>query len=126
MTASVTDVSGIGASTAEALGEQGIKTAEDLANASVERVMAVPGFAKARAERAINAAKAHVSGKPAAVKTVKKKAAPAETASAAKPAAPKSAPSPKDEKLAAKAEKKAKKKDKKGKKKNKGKKKGKK
>ncbi len=94
MTAPVTDVSGIGASTAEALAEQGIKTAEDLAKASVEKVMAVPGFGKARAERAINAAKKVGSGKPAAVrkpatkKAAVTKAAPAKKATVKKPAAP--------------------------------------
>ena len=44
----LTDVAGIGPSTAKVLAEHGIKTAEDLANATAAQIVAVPGFSEAR------------------------------------------------------------------------------
>ncbi len=52
----ITAVSGIGATTAADLAAQGINSAEDLANAPLDRIVAVKGFGPARAEQIKQAA----------------------------------------------------------------------
>ena len=82
-TKSLTDVPGIGPSTANALTEHGIKTAEDLANASATQIAAVPGFSAARAASAKKAAAELLAGtaKPAPTRrAAPKKAAPRKAA----------------------------------------------
>lgn len=54
----LTDVRGIGPSTAQALEARGIRSVAALAKASVEKVVAAPGFGKARAADVIAAAAA--------------------------------------------------------------------
>jgi nucleotidyltransferase/DNA polymerase involved in DNA repair len=51
MTNSITDISGIGTSTAATLAKHGIKTAKDLANATIEKIVSIPGFSQTRADR---------------------------------------------------------------------------
>ena len=58
MSKSVLDVRGIGQSTAAILAENGIKSAEDLAGAKIERLLAVQGFSETRAARVISDAQA--------------------------------------------------------------------
>ena len=90
MASSITDVRGIGASAAGALARQGLKTAEDLAAATVATIAAVPGFSEARATTVKKAASELVAGggavasKPQAAP--KKKAAPRKKAATAKKA----------------------------------------
>ena len=67
MTLSVTEVRGIGASTAERLKKHGYKTVAKLASATVEQLMAIPGFSQARAESTIEAAKTLLDAEPAQV-----------------------------------------------------------
>ena len=64
----ILDVPGIGPAAAELLAEHSINTADDLAKASVEQVVAVPGFSVIRATRVIAAAAELLSssGKPSA------------------------------------------------------------
>ena len=57
MTASLTQISGIGPSTAKVLIDNGFKSAEQLAGTTTALLGKVPGFAAARASRTINAAK---------------------------------------------------------------------
>ena len=57
MTIALTQVTGVGPSTAKVLVENGFKSAEQLAGATVSQVASVPGFGVARATRAIDAAK---------------------------------------------------------------------
>jgi predicted flap endonuclease-1-like 5' DNA nuclease len=56
----LTNVRGIGESTARDLQAHGIMTCEDLANASIEEISAVPGFGPARAKSARESAAAAV------------------------------------------------------------------
>lgn len=63
-TRQLTDVTGIGSATAAQLGERGIRTVEDLKNATVEAIRAIPGFGVARAE-AVRRAAARLLGEMA-------------------------------------------------------------
>ena len=58
MSTPLTDVSGIGPSTAEILQAHGIESAEALATASISEITAVPGFSDFRATRVQEAAAA--------------------------------------------------------------------
>ena len=53
---SITDVAGIGLSTATLLSDHGIKSAEALARSSLERLQSIPGFGPVRAQRVLAAA----------------------------------------------------------------------
>lgn len=64
MTTSITDISGIGAVTAEILKEQGYKTIEDLAAAHVDDLSKLHGFGAVRAKQTIDLAKNHVVAAP--------------------------------------------------------------
>ncbi len=70
MSTPLTDVNGIGVSTAEDLQAHDIESAEDLATCSLSKIMAIPGFGEARALKVKKAA-------AAAVRTAKKPAKPA-------------------------------------------------
>ncbi len=65
MTASLTEISGIGPQTAAVLANNGFKTVDSVANASVESLSNVPGFSQARAASTIKSARDLLSGKPA-------------------------------------------------------------
>lgn len=51
MKPTLTDITGIGPSTAQDLADGGIRTVDDLANASASAICAVPGFGAIRAAR---------------------------------------------------------------------------
>jgi hypothetical protein len=57
MTSKVTNISGIGSATATILSEHKFKTVISIAQTTVEKLSAVPGFSTARASNAIDAAK---------------------------------------------------------------------
>ena len=117
MATSIVSVKGIGPSTAAVLAKHGFKSAEELADASVEQLGQVPGFGAARAKITITAAEALIRTKAAK--------APAQGAAVREQAEKKSSKSKKksrDSKKNSKKEKKAgkdKKKNKKSGKKNK-------
>ncbi len=67
MTLSVTEVRGIGASTAETLKKHGFKTVANLAIATVAQLTAIPGFSQSRATSTIESAKALLDTDPAQV-----------------------------------------------------------
>jgi hypothetical protein len=69
MSTSLLEVKGIGPATVPLLAELGIKSAEDLAAASLATIVAVPKFSEIRANRVIAAAKAVVEGAPATFAT---------------------------------------------------------
>lgn len=71
MTSSITDISGIGASTAKTLTSHGIKTVKDLADASIEQITAVPGFSHARASKTKAGAVNLLGGEQASTSEVK-------------------------------------------------------
>ena len=74
----ITAVAGIGPATANVLAEHGIKTAAELAAATVESLVAIPGFSTSRAKTAIAAAKASLDAgvkTPAKSRSAKPKAA---------------------------------------------------
>ena len=54
----ITEVKGIGSSTAGILAREGITTAEDLATANLDRLISIPGFSVLRATRIIADARA--------------------------------------------------------------------
>jgi transcription termination factor NusA len=54
----ITDVKGIGQSTAEILSEHAVNTVEDLARIDIDRLIAIPGFSGTRAAKIINEAQA--------------------------------------------------------------------
>jgi predicted RecB family nuclease len=108
MNPTITDVPGIGPTTAEALAEHRIKTVRALANASLEKIAAVPGFSEARAAK-VKAAAAALLANRAAGAPLPEEAPPEETPE-------------KTKQKADKKDKKKEKKDKKGKKPKKGKK----
>ena len=54
MTLSILDVHGIGQATSVVLAEYGFKTADDLANATIAQLTAIPGFSETRAAQVIN------------------------------------------------------------------------
>ena len=56
MSTPLDNIKGVGASTANSLVTIGIKSAEDLASASVEQIVTIPGFGAARAQRIKEAA----------------------------------------------------------------------
>jgi len=58
----ITDIAGIGPSTAKILGKHGFRTVEGVAGATAVKLAQVPGFGKVRAARVIAAAKRLVSG----------------------------------------------------------------
>jgi predicted RecB family nuclease len=58
MSTPLTNIKGIGPSTAEDLQAHGIESTEDLANASVSEISAVPGFGAVRAQQIKEAAAA--------------------------------------------------------------------
>ena len=58
----LTEIRGIGPSTAEVFKSNGFKTVTDLAEANVFDIMAIPGFRQARAEQVISAAKMLAAG----------------------------------------------------------------
>ena len=62
----LSQIKGIGASTAKTLMTAGIKTAEDLASASIAQIAAVPGFGETRAQRVKEAAAAAIGSKESA------------------------------------------------------------
>lgn len=64
MVSCVTNVAGIGPSTAALLTEHGIESAEALANSPLERLLSIPGFGPARAQSVLAAA-AEFAGAPA-------------------------------------------------------------
>jgi hypothetical protein len=94
MAPSITDVRSIGKSTAATLAQHGIETVEQLADANLERVAAIPGFGAARAANVVEAAKALLSGGAAPAAPTKPARARAKAAPArnAKPAAPEATP----------------------------------
>jgi nucleotidyltransferase/DNA polymerase involved in DNA repair len=61
MTTIITDIPGIGPSTAKVLGENGFKTVEEIAGTTVEKLSKVPGFGAVRASAAIRAANGPLS-----------------------------------------------------------------
>ena len=77
MATPITEIRGIGASTAAVLAKHGFKSAEDLAKASIDEIVAVPGFGESRAQKIKEAANERLSNPPA----------PAEAAPAAPAAA---------------------------------------
>ena len=56
MATPITEVRGIGASTAAVLAKHGFSSAEDLASASIADIAAVPGFGESRAQKIKDAA----------------------------------------------------------------------
>lgn len=60
----LTDIPGIGESTAAALAEHGIDSIKALQKAGMKGLMQVPGFGEARAANVLNAAEALKHGKP--------------------------------------------------------------
>lgn len=64
-TTQLTDITGIGEATAATLQAGGLKTAEDVANAAIEDITAVPGFGYTRAAR-VRALARDLVGSPAA------------------------------------------------------------
>lgn len=66
MTTPITEVRGIGASTAAVLAKHGFSSAEDLANASIADIAAVPGFGESRAQKIIDAANDRLNNPPMA------------------------------------------------------------
>ena len=56
MTIALTQIPGIGPSTAKVLAENGFKSAQQIASTTIAQLTKVPGFGMARASRAINAA----------------------------------------------------------------------
>ena len=61
MTTIITDIPGIGPSTAKVLGENGFKTVEEIAGTTVEKLSKVPGFGAVRASAVIRAANGPLS-----------------------------------------------------------------
>ena len=80
----ITDVRGIGPSTATILAENGIATAEDLAAQTVRQVASIKTFSEVRAAQVIEAAKALLAAEPAPAAAKK---APVKKAAAKKKAA---------------------------------------
>ncbi len=64
MTTSITDISGVGAITAETLKEQGYNTIEDLAAANVDDLAKLHGFGAVRAKQIIDLANNHLTALP--------------------------------------------------------------
>ena len=58
MSSELIKANGVGPASLTSLKEHGFRSLEDLASASVEEVMLVPGFAESRAKQAIASAKA--------------------------------------------------------------------
>lgn len=114
MTTSITDISGVGAITAEILKEQGYSTIEDLAAANVEDLAKLHGFGAIRAQQIIDLAKNHVPDTSEPQEQVEMESEPDSETVAPKPDKKKKKKKKKDK--AEKAEKKSKKKDKKVKK----------
>jgi len=71
MSHTMTDVPGIGPATADALAEHRIKTPRALANASLQKIAAIPGFSEARAAKVKAAAAALLAGQAIAAPTAK-------------------------------------------------------
>ncbi len=65
MATPITEIRGIGASTAAVLAKHGFKSAEDLAKASIDEIVAVPGFGESRAQKIKEAANERLSNPPA-------------------------------------------------------------
>lgn len=103
MATPITEVRGIGASTAAVLEKHGFRSAEDLAAATVADIAAVPGFGESRAQKVKDAANDRLNNPPATAE-----------------AAPAPAPAPAAEESQQPAKKAAKVKGEKGKKKEKG------
>jgi len=61
MPTSLTSISGIGPAAAEVLKQHGFKAAEDIANATIAELSAVPGFGEIRSKNTIQSAIAVVS-----------------------------------------------------------------
>lgn len=57
MTTEITNIAGVGSTTAAILSEHKFNTVASIANATVEALSAVPGFSAARAEKTIKTAK---------------------------------------------------------------------
>ncbi len=104
MTTSITDISGVGAITAEILKEQGYNTIEDLAAANVDDLAKLHGFGAVRAKQIIDLANNHLVAPP-------EQQDPVETAKESIPE--KATPKPGKKKKADKNKKSSKKKDKK-------------
>ena len=83
MSSELIKANGVGPASLTSLKEHGFRSLEDLASASVEEVMLVPGFAESRAKQAIASAKAITTesstteGKPEIKNAVEKKLAKA-------------------------------------------------
>ncbi len=65
MATPITEIRGIGASTAAVLAKHGFKSAEDLAKASIDEIVAVPGFGESRAQKIKEAANERLTNPPA-------------------------------------------------------------
>lgn len=73
METDLTKISGIGASTADFLKDNGYLSVEDIANADIEKLTKVRGFSVGRAEKVIQQAKAVLTGESTSVKGARKK-----------------------------------------------------
>ena len=74
MATSITNVKGIGPATAAKLQEQGIRSAEDLAVTTIDKLTGISGFSDTRAKQAIAAAKEATASMPATEVNGKKSA----------------------------------------------------
>ena len=81
MSTPLSDVYGIGHNTAEDLQAHDIESAEDLATSSLDEIMAIHGFGKARALKVKKAAAAAVRAEEKPAKPVVKEEEPAPTES---------------------------------------------
>jgi len=73
MSTPITDIAGIGPSTASILSKHGFKSVETIATSKIEALCSVPGFGPVRAGAAISAAAKITSKKKAAPAKPKKK-----------------------------------------------------
>ena len=74
MATQLTEIAGIGSTTAHILKNHGFKTVKSIADATIGKLSAVPGFSAARAQKTIDAAKkspGSTASKPNTVTTVK-------------------------------------------------------
>jgi hypothetical protein len=85
MTIALSEISGIGPGTAKVLMENGFKSANDIAQATVEQLIGVPGFSTARASRTIKAANELLSASADAAHSSTTQPAPPQRQTAKKP-----------------------------------------
>ena len=76
MSTPITEITGIGPSTAATLSEHGFHSAEDIATTTVDALCSVPGFGPIKAKASIAAAQSLAPAKPSTPKKPKKKDKP--------------------------------------------------